>query len=151
MRTRGKGVLEKALLAALSECAREFKCIRLWVKDASEPPDALQRAALAYENSQFLESPDGRLLRILSEYQEPMARFRRERVQDTVVFFGSARFGSAEGAQSGSRAAGDAGPAESAVAMAAYYEDARRLAYLLTDWAKALPGRSRVRRPKCRR
>ena len=34
----------------------------------------------------------GRMLRIMAEYQEPMARFRRERIQDTVVFFGSARF-----------------------------------------------------------
>ena len=29
---------------------------------------------------------------MLAEYQEPMTRFRRERIQDTVVFFGSARF-----------------------------------------------------------
>src|SRR5271154_96840 len=54
--------------------------------------DALEKPPLAYENSDFLNSPDGRMLRILAEYQEPMARFRRERIQDTVVFFGSARF-----------------------------------------------------------
>ena len=57
-----------------------------------EEPDELDSAPLAYENSEFLNSPDGRLLRIIAEYQEPMARFRRERIQDTVVFFGSARF-----------------------------------------------------------
>ena len=56
------------------------------------PPEAEPRAPLAYENPEFLNSPDGRLIRILAEYQEPMARFRRERIQDTVVFFGSARF-----------------------------------------------------------
>src|ERR1700736_6716826 len=55
-------------------------------------PDELDPAPLAYENAEFLNSPDGRLLRIIAEYQEPMARFRRERIQDTVVFFGSARF-----------------------------------------------------------
>src|SRR5450755_3050282 len=55
-------------------------------------PDPLSRAALAYENPGFLNSPDGRLVRILSEYSEPLARFRRERIQDTIVFFGSARF-----------------------------------------------------------
>ncbi len=49
-------------------------------------------APLAYENPAFLESPDGRVLRILAEYTEPLARFRREQIQDTVVFFGSARF-----------------------------------------------------------
>ena len=55
-------------------------------------PEALPQAPLAYLNPEFLDSPDGRLLRILAEYSEPMARFRRERIQDTVVFFGSARF-----------------------------------------------------------
>ena len=51
-----------------------------------------EEAPLAYENAEFLNSPDGRMMRIMAEYQEPMARFRRERIQDTVVFFGSARF-----------------------------------------------------------
>src|SRR5271154_6858838 len=63
------------------------------------PPD-LERAPLAYENPAFLNSADGRLIRILAEYTEPLARFRRERIQDTVVFFGSARFhGQAEADQ----------------------------------------------------
>src|SRR5256885_16382846 len=56
----------------------------------SNPPPKI--APMAYENPEFLNSPDGRLLRILSEYMEPLARFRREQIQDTVVFFGSARF-----------------------------------------------------------
>src|ERR1017187_5405272 len=55
-------------------------------------PEPLESAPLAYENPEFLNSPEGRMLRIMAEYQEPMARFRRERIQDTVVFFGSARF-----------------------------------------------------------
>src|ERR1700679_3353440 len=55
-------------------------------------PEPLERAQLAYENPAFLNSADGRLIRIVSEYTEPLARFRRERIQDTVVFFGSARF-----------------------------------------------------------
>src|SRR5438309_5687849 len=63
-----------------------------------EPP-ILPAAPLAYENSDFLNSPDGRVLRILSEYAEPLARFRREKIQDTVVFFGSARFHSRSDAQ----------------------------------------------------
>ena len=54
------------------------------------PP--LKSAPLAYENSGFLNSADGRLIRIVAEYIEPLARFRREQIQDTVVFFGSARF-----------------------------------------------------------
>ena len=56
-------------------------------------------APLAYENDIFLKGPDGRPLRILAEYAEPLARFRREKIQDTVVFFGSARFSSLSNAQ----------------------------------------------------
>jgi uncharacterized protein (TIGR00730 family) len=57
------------------------------------------RAPLAYENPQFFNGPDGRALRVLAEYWEPLARFRKERIQDTVVFFGSARFASLDAAQ----------------------------------------------------
>ena len=46
---------------------------------------------LAYRNRDFLDGPEGRSLRILSEYLYPLSHFRRERVHDTVVFFGSAR------------------------------------------------------------
>ena len=41
-------------------------------------PPPLERAPLAYENSTFLNSPDGRIIRIVSEFLEPLARFRRE-------------------------------------------------------------------------
>lgn len=113
------------------------------------------RAPLAYENSRFLNSADGRILRILSEYQEPLARFRREGIQDTVVFFGSARFHSrseAEGALELLAKPGAATPAppeeqekvrlaHAAVKMARYYEDARQLAHMLTDWAMKIPSK----------
>jgi len=132
-------------------------------------PDTLEQAPLAYENGEFLGSPDGRMLRILAEYQEPMARFRRERIQDTVVFFGSARFraldvanselellantGSAQPApeheqparpeeiESGEASALKLRLAEAAVEMAHYYEDARKLAGMVASWSKTLPGR----------
>jgi uncharacterized protein (TIGR00730 family) len=132
-------------------------------------PDALTNAPLAYENADFLNSPDGRMLRIMSEYNEPMARFRRERIQDTVVFFGSARFdaldvashqleilentGSVQTASPDEQPAGPYDPdsgeptalrrsrAIAAVEMARYYEDARTLARMLTEWTKTLPGR----------
>jgi len=136
---------------------------------ANGTPPPLERAPLAYENSNFLNSADGRLMRIVSEYLEPLARFRREQIQDTVVFFGSARFrgrdeadhalelldntGSTQAAPSDEQpakapeiAAGIASDlqrkrAVAAVEMARYYEDARRLAQLLTNWAKAIPSR----------
>ncbi|HYE25546.1 MAG TPA: TIGR00730 family Rossman fold protein [Clostridia bacterium] len=113
------------------------------------------RAALAYESKEFLSGPDGRGLRILAEYMEPLARFRRERIQDTVVFFGSARFHSHSEATASLQvltkpgAATPAPPeeqervkrAQTAVEMARYYEDARRLAFLLTEWSQDLPSK----------
>jgi uncharacterized protein (TIGR00730 family) len=135
----------------------------------SVTPTPLASAPLAYENPTFLNGPDGRLIRIVAEYMEPLARFRREHVQDTVVFFGSARFRGKEEAahelelldNTGSRtpapseeqpasipdiAAGTATElqrkrAVAAVAMARYYEDARRLAQMLTRWTLKIPSR----------
>jgi len=59
----------------------------------------LKSAPLAYQNEPFLNSPDGRLLRLMAEYSEPLSRFRREQIQDTVVFFGSARIHSHDSAE----------------------------------------------------
>lgn len=104
-------------------------------------------APLAYENPDFLNSPDGRILRIMSEYVEPLARFRREQIQDTVVFFGSARFLSSEDAHKTMQelhAQSDESQhklAQAAVNMARYYEDARRMAHLLSEWAAQIPAR----------
>jgi uncharacterized protein (TIGR00730 family) len=115
----------------------------------------LHPAPLAYQNEPFLNSPDGRILRILAEYAEPLARFRREQIQDTVVFFGSARIKSSASAEKTlEEAKSDGGSgrdsenngnamkrALAAVDMARYYEDARRLAYLLTQWSIKIPAR----------
>src|ERR1043165_5473332 len=75
------------------------------------------RRPVAYQNENFLNSVDARAIRILAEFLEPLAHFRREKIRDTVVFFGSARI--------------EEGTGE----LARYYEDARRLAYLLTEWS----------------
>jgi uncharacterized protein (TIGR00730 family) len=111
----------------------------------------IKPAPLAYENEPFLNSPDGRILRIMSEYVEPLARFRREQIQDTVVFFGSARFHSRSDAQTKLDALVNDSPisnenaetrrALAAVDMAKYYDDARRLAFLLTQWSIQIPAR----------
>jgi uncharacterized protein (TIGR00730 family) len=115
-----------------------------------------KRAPLAYENDTFLNSPDGRILRILSEYVEPLARFRREQIQDTVVFFGSARFHSRVVTEnnlaslsennlqiSDQQRASRKKHALAAVDTARYYEDARRLAFLLSQWSIQIPARRR--------
>jgi uncharacterized protein (TIGR00730 family) len=81
----------------------------------TQPPNR-ERRPVAYLNEKFLNSPDARALRILAEFLEPLAHFRREKVRDTVVFFGSARLT-------------ETGP------MKEYYEGARELARLLTEWA----------------
>jgi uncharacterized protein (TIGR00730 family) len=116
--------------------------------------DHLKSAPVAYQNEPFLDSPDGRILRILSEYQEPLARFRREQIQDTVVFFGSARFHGREQATqnlvtlkqnlAGTPAAQiekDLKRAQAGLDMARYYEDARKLAHMLTTWSIQIPAR----------
>ncbi len=118
----------------------------------SEHP--LKSAPLAYQNEPFLNSPDGRILRMLAEYSEPFARFRREQIQDTVVFFGSARFLSMENAESnlaairhsdgkGADFHAEMKRAHAAVEMARYYEDARSLASMLTEWSVKIPARRR--------
>jgi uncharacterized protein (TIGR00730 family) len=120
----------------------------------------LKAAPLAYQNESFLNSPDGRILRLLSEYSEPLSRFRREQIQDTVVFFGSARISSHDKAShllselrgngvsaSATRQATDKDKdkeikrAEAAVDMARYYEEARQLARLLTEWSTHIPAK----------
>lgn len=84
------------------------------------PIPAPPRPALAYRNAEFLDSDEGRPLRILAEYLQPLEVFRRRRVHDTIVFFGSARLR-------------EDGP------LGAYYAAARELARLVTEWSTALP------------
>ncbi len=109
-------------------------------------PDLLPQAPLAYENHDFLDSSEGRPLRILAEYAEPMARFREQRIEDTVVFFGSARFGPLDEAQARLAALpSTADPetrrlAQAAVEMGSFYEAARALAQRHAAWAQTLPG-----------
>jgi uncharacterized protein (TIGR00730 family) len=78
------------------------------------------RPELAYKDETFIDSEDGRPLRILAEYLEPLRRFRLGNIHDTIVFFGSARLSSD-------------GP------LGRYYQEARELARLLTLWSKGLP------------
>ncbi len=105
----------------------------------------------AFLNAGFLDSDAGRPLRILSEYLEPRDRFEREQIDDTVVFFGSARVLDRVTARRGvarAAAAVEAGAtparaerlrrARKALAWSRYYEDARELARLLTGWSQSL-------------
>jgi uncharacterized protein (TIGR00730 family) len=118
---------------------------------------------LAYHSLEFLESDEARPIRILAEYLEPLRRFQIQNIQDTVVFFGSARIDSRiDAARALARLSlerpqrGRGGKKASisdarrrsfadrlkrsrkAVAWSRYYEDARSLARMLTEWSLTL-------------
>jgi uncharacterized protein (TIGR00730 family) len=111
----------------------------------------MQPQPLAYQDPEFLESEEARPLRILAEYIEPLRRFKAQDVQDTVVFFGSARIHSREQAEQalerlerrfGARAAAEREEhlvrGRKAVEWSRYYEEARELAFIFTKWSMSL-------------
>jgi uncharacterized protein (TIGR00730 family) len=117
-------------------------------------PKPTPRPPKAYKNPEFLSSPDARAVRILSEFIEPLYRFRRNRIRDTIVFFGSARTKSKKAATHAlrsiraelKRGGGEASKsirerlaaAEMDLTMSRYYEDAVELSRMLTSWTMRL-------------
>lgn len=117
-----------------------------------------KRPLKSYRNPEFLRSGDARTIRILSEYLEPASRLKKQRVKDTIVFFGSARIRPREESekrladlrkQLDSTSSGtklnekDIARAETAIKMSRYYEEASVLAKLLVSWARTLDGGSK--------
>ena len=104
---------------------------------------------LAYHDEDFLDSQEARPVRLLAEYLDPLRRFKAHNIQDTVVFFGSARTPSRTNAQRELRRLVK-GPlrteeykaalkrSHKALEWSRYYEDARELAYALTEWSLSL-------------
>jgi uncharacterized protein (TIGR00730 family) len=107
----------------------------------------------AYKNLDFLTAPEGRIVRVLSEFMEPAARFGKRHVHNTIVFFGSARTLPREEAKGNlktleRRVAQNERPsrtllqdyerAKRDLAMSRYYEDAVELAEKLTRWSLGL-------------
>ena len=43
----------------------------------------------SYQEEDFIQSKDGRLLRVLAEYQYPNLQFEKLGVKNLIVFFGS--------------------------------------------------------------
>ena len=118
-------------------------------KTSPSPP----KIAKAYRNLPFLESREARVIRILSEYFEPLRRFRREKVRNTIVFFGSSRAlprdvaeERLENLRSDAKKAPRAGgqlsrkikDAKVDLEMSRYYEDAIKLATMITKWSKRM-------------
>ena len=106
-----------------------------------------------YKNLDFLTSSDGRLIRILSEFIEPAARFRKNNVRNTIAFFGSARTISRQEAKKNldrvevllkskkepsRKHQQEYEQAEQALVMSRYYEDALLLAEKLTQWSQGI-------------
>lgn len=113
------------------------------------PPHLLK----AYENTEFLKSPEARIIRMLSEFVEPQRRFRRAGVRDTIVFFGSARIMPRKQAAAkldelrrtlrkskmpDKKHLQELRAAQNAVEMSRYYEDCVVLARMMTEWSKSL-------------
>lgn len=105
----------------------------------------------AYKNLDFLNSAEARMLRILAEYLEPRARFHANKVEDTIVFFGSARMLDRETAEKELKTIAltvENDPseenrqkkrvAEKRLELSQYYEDARKLSRLLTEWSMSI-------------
>ncbi len=112
----------------------------------------------AYKNSEFLGSPEARPIRVLSEYLEPLRRFRQLGIRDTIIFFGSARtLPRASALRHLTRVESEAkrraklgrdllGKFESAkidLDMSRYYEEAVELSRLLTEWSLTLKEKHR--------
>jgi len=103
----------------------------------------------AYNNAEFLNSPEARVIRIMAEYVEPVTRLEREHVDGAVVFFGSARIESREVVEHKIAAAelalNEATENREPLAvelkrlqrklqMSRYYEESLELSRRITDW-----------------
>jgi uncharacterized protein (TIGR00730 family) len=115
------------------------------------PPKKAQKA---YLNPQFLKSRDARIVRMMCEYMEPLQRFQKLDVRETIVFFGSARARPPvavkteyEAVLEEKKKAGGKLPKalrakiaklEADMKLSIYYEEAAELSASLTQWAKSL-------------
>ncbi|MEX2015375.1 MAG: TIGR00730 family Rossman fold protein [Candidatus Hydrogenedentales bacterium] len=129
--------------------AKPLKAIEKEKENALEPK-VRQRPVKAYNNRDFLASSDARNIRILCEFEEPLVRFRRNKVRHTIVFFGSARIRSRETAETYLKKVeyelsdmkeqtADVHHmrevARRGVELSQYYEDAAELSERLTRWS----------------
>lgn len=100
----------------------------------------------AYNDKEFLNSADARIIRVLAEYLEPQHRFQREKVKDTIVFYGSARLISRKAALAGVEKVkkrkkvieSDLENAMVDLEMSKYYEDTVKLSKMITKWSMSI-------------
>jgi len=109
----------------------------------------LKKPVKAYENPEFLNSSDARIIRMLSEFLEPQSKFRKHKIIDTIVFFGSARLKSRKEGLTEYNKFKVMNPkmptfaenlrfAQRQLEMSKYYEDAVELSRRLTEWSMSL-------------
>ncbi len=129
------------------------------MKKKTKAPTHLSKAPKAYHNPEFINSPTARTLRILSEYMYPEKHLINSRINNTIIFFGSARIPSPEQYELELGLLHDkiaqAAGAEREVlekklaalqkreAFVGYYEGARELARLITEWSMQFPPEKR--------
>ena len=114
-----------------------------------------KRAPKAYGNREFMYGKDARILRVMAEYLHPEHQFKRHSIQNTIIFFGSARIKSREQydkliddlserratASKEERIALRAALADARRqrSMAQYYHAAEELSRRITEWSHSLP------------
>lgn len=109
----------------------------------------------AYYNKKFLGSAAARVIRVLAEYIETSERLKKNNVNNTVVFFGSARILSPQKAREKvkelkkkiretenivrkKKLINQLEIANIDLKNSKYYTDTEKLAYLITKWSKSL-------------
>lgn len=103
----------------------------------------------SYRDPDFINSPEARSIRILSEYYHPQKIFSESRIKDAIVFFGSARIFDNPDIRRELRTKPPASDQKAQQEYALkkqllqYYRDAARLAYRLTRWSKSLHNKNR--------
>ena len=128
-------------------------------KEKTYKAKRIYKAKKAYDNPQFLHSREGRIIRMIAEYLHPKQKFETKKVNKTIIFFGSARIKSSEYYEQQLKqlrtTLSDADidrkesiqqkieQFEKAKSMSHYYDEARRLSYLLSKWSSTLPKKMR--------
>ena len=107
----------------------------------------------AYNNPEFLHSAEARTIRVNCELLEPKYRFQKYEIENTIVFFGSARTKDPESSKEHLRKLESElrdqnsltdeenkqlKKAKTAVNQSAYYADCRELASRMARWAETL-------------
>jgi uncharacterized protein (TIGR00730 family) len=114
----------------------------------------MKKPVKAYQDDNFLNSSDGRTIRIITEYLQPKSKFKKYKVMDTIVFFGSARLKARREAIRDYNTIKSSNPkqtenfarklreAQLHLNMSRYYEDAVELSKRLTEWSMNLETRA---------